>query len=400
MTQNQRKNKSKKLPPLIVILGPTASGKSKFAIKLAKKFNGEIVSADSRQIYRGMDIATGKLLLSQKLKIKSQKYKSKIKNKKIRKLYYGHIDSIPHYMIDIINPDQEFTVAEYKEKALKVIYDIIKRKKIPFLVGGTGLYISAIVENLEIPKVPPDLKLRKKLEKEIERKLKAQIAKHFKMSLRRGEADEAILKINGIASLSRQGGIAHNDKTRKLIKKIKEKILRPYYKKLLKLDPEAAQFVQKDNPRRIIRALEVCLTTDKPFSQLRKKGKPLFNVLQIGIKVPRKKLYQRIDQRVDKMMRQGLVEEAKRLARKYPFSLPSMSGIGYKEIGECLAPKHKNTKTQKQCLSKAIQKIKYRTHQYARRQETWFSAHGGKDKRIKWVKNYIEAEKLIKKFLN
>jgi tRNA dimethylallyltransferase len=384
------KNKTPKLPPLIVILGPTASGKSELTIKLAKKFRGEIVSADSRQIYCGMNIGTGKL------KAQSSKLKTKIQNLKSKKYYYGKIDGIPHYMIDIVNPNQEFTVAEYKKEALKVIYDILRRGKIPFLVGGTGLYIQAIVDNLEVPRVPPNLNLRKRLEKEIEKKLKVQSSK---------------LKA-----------------TIKNLKLIKEKVLKPYYQKLLKFDPEAAQFVQKDNPRRIIRALEVCLTAKKPFSQLRKKGKPLFNALQIGIKIPRKKLYERIDQRVDAMMKQGLVRETKRLTRKYPSSLPSMSGIGYKEIGECLFKKRKPSTpppfggfaqaitryspseappmagqsrrvieipTQEQCLKEAVQKIKYRTHQYARRQETWFL----KDKTIKWIKDGNQAKKLIKRFL-
>lgn len=331
MTQSQQKNKSKKLPKLIVVLGPTASGKSELALKLAKKFNGEIVSADSRQIYREMDIGTNKI---QKTKIKNQKYKLKIKNRQIQKLYYGKIDGIPHYMIDIVNPDQEFTLAEYKDKALKVIDNIVKRKKIPFLVGGTGLYIQAVIDNLEIPRVPPNKILRKKLEKEL-----------------------------------------------------KEKGLDFLWKKLILLDPKADDIVQKENPRRVIRALEVCVVSGKPFSSQLKKGKPQFNVLQIGIKIPRKKLYKKIDERVDQMIKQGLINETKKLTKKYSLNLPSMSGIGYKEISDYLL--------QKQALGKAIQKIKYRTHRYARSQESWFR----RDRRIKWIKNYREAERLMKKFL-
>lgn len=291
--------------PLIVILGPTASGKTAISLKLAKKINGEIVAADSRTIYKGMDIGTAKPTLEEK-------------------------KGIPHYMIDIVKPDQEFTVAQFKQKAVKIIRDIQKRGKIPFLVGGTGLYISSIVDNLQIPRVPPDKKLRKKLEK--------QIAKY------------------GLDKL---------------------------WKKLIKLDPEAKKFVQKENPRRVIRALEVIYKTKKPFSQLRQKGQPLFNVFQIGIKMPRQILCQRINQRVDLMIKQGLVKEVENLLKKYPSDLPAMSGIGYHEIIKYLQDQIS--------LEEAIELIKRDTRRYARRQMTWFK----RDKRIKWVKNYQQAFSLV-----
>jgi tRNA dimethylallyltransferase len=316
-----------RLPKLIVILGPTASGKTGLSLKLAKKFKGEIVNADSRQIYKGMDIGTGKVV-----------------DKK----------GVKHYLLDVTNPDREFTLADYKKKAVTAINNILKNNKVPFLVGGTGLYIQAVVDNLEIPAVPSNKKLRAQFEKEIA------LAPHPN-PLPRGE--------RGVDFRAR------------------EKVIEKWYKKLLKLDPGAAEVVDKNNPRRIIRALEVCLATGQPFSKLREKGEPEFLVLQIGINIPRKKLYENIDQRVEQMIKDDLVSETKKLLKKYSPSLPSMSGIGYKEIGEHLGGKYD--------LAEAAQKIKYRTHAYARRQMTWFR----RDKRIKWIKNYKEAEKRTGKWL-
>jgi tRNA dimethylallyltransferase len=319
---------------LIVILGPTASGKTGLSLKLAKKFGGEVVSADSRQIYKGMDIGTGK-----------------VEDKK----------GVRHYLFDVVRPDEEFTLADYKKKAVAAIRDILKRGKVPFLVGGTGLYIQAVVDNLEIPAVPPNKKLRAQFEKELA------LTPH-PSPLPQGE--------RGIDSRDR------------------EKVIKKWYKKLLKLDPGAAEVVDAKNPRRIIRALEVCLSTGKQFSKLREKGKPLFDVLQIGINLPREKLYDQIDERVEQMIKDGLAGETKKLLKKYSSRLPSMSGIGYKEIGEYLSQKVRKSESQK-ALNEAAQKIKFRTHAYARRQMTWFR----RDKRIKWIKNYAGAEKEIVKWL-
>jgi tRNA dimethylallyltransferase len=308
---------------LIVILGPTASGKTELALRLAKEFNGEIVSADSRQIYREMDIGTAKLP-----RTKSEKRKAKNNNKKFKTLYYGEVEGIPHYLIDIVDPDKTLTVAQYKKIAIRCIKDIQKRDKTPFLVGGTGLYIQAVVDNLKIPEVPPNKALRAKLEK---------------------------------------------------------KSLQELLNVLKSLDPEALETVEKKNKRRIIRAIEVNLAGIK-FSQ-KTKGKPLFDVLQIGISLEKEKLYKKIDQRVDQMIEQGLPHEVENLAEKYSWDLPSMSGIGYQEFKDYF--KGKIT------LDKVIQQIKTHTHQYARRQMSWFK----RDKRIHWIKNYSEAKKLIKSFL-
>lgn len=294
---------------LIVICGPTASGKTDISLKLAQKFNGEIVCADSRTIYKEMDIGTAKPTFEERLKV-------------------------PHYLINLVDPDQEFTVAEFKNKALELINEIHAKYKNPFLVGGTGLYIDSIVDNLDIPRVPPDKKLRKELEKEIEKK--------------------------GLESL---------------------------WKKLIQVDPNSAEFVQRKNPRRVIRALEVCLKTKKPFSELRKKGKPLFNTCQIGIKINKIELKKRINQRTEKMIEKGLVEEVKEIIKKYPSSPPGLKSIGYQEIVSYL---------QKEIsLEEAISLIKRNTYQYARRQMTWFK----RNKDINWVKNHQDAEKIVKDFL-
>ena len=292
------------------------------------------MGADSRQIYRFMDVGTGKV------EADKRRYK--------RGLTQIIAGGVAHYLIDVVNPDEEFTVADYKKMAIAAIKDILGRGKLPFLVGGTGLYIQAVADNLEIPTVPPNKKLRAKFEREL-------------------------------------------SQTKDKRQKIKE-----YYKWLLKLDPGAKDLVSPQNPRRIIRALEVCLATHQPFSKLREKGKPLFDVLQIGIDVLRSELYNHIDRRVDKMIKDGLMEETKKLIEKgYDEKLPSMSGIGYKEISEFLSKKTKDKRQKKFLLKEAAQKIKFRTHAYARRQMTWFR----RDKRIKWVKSYKEAEKKVKEFL-
>lgn len=309
------------LPKIIVIVGPTASGKTELGIKIAKKFGGEVISADSRQVYKGMDIGTGK---PNKYQISNVKFQNGVLV----------VDGVKHHLMDIIEPDEEFTVALWKEEALVAIKDILKRKKLPILVGGTGLYIKTFILNLDIPQVPPDFKLRKKLEAKIQKR--------------------------GLAAL---------------------------YKELLKLDPGIKGVIDSKNPRRVIRALEVCLATGKPFTMLQKQGKPLFEVLELGINVPRDALYKHIDERVRKMYKIGLLKETKKLLKKYSPNLPSMSGIGYKEAGEHLAGKID--------LEEAIIRTQLRTHAYARRQMIWFR----KDKNIQWIKTQKQAERLIKLFL-
>lgn len=307
----------------------SGQARKKFGIK-----GGEIVSADSRQIYREMDIGTAKMTQSKKitrlnggLAALASKLAEEARNKRLRPVI---INGTSHYLIDTINPDEDFSVAEYKKLAVKIIRDIQSRGKVPILAGGTGLYISAIVDNIEIPKVKPSSALRKKLEK-------APIAKLLEQ--------------------------------------------------LEKLDPDTFKTIDKKNKRRVVRALEVIIFTGKPFSAQRKKGAPLFDVLEIGIEAPRKTLYKKIDKRVNKMIEQGLIEETRKLAKKYSWKLLSMSGIGYKQIGMYLRGEI--------TLEKAKELIKFATHQYARRQMTWFR----REKKIHWIKNYKQAEKLVKNFL-
>lgn len=282
------------LPKIVVVLGPTASGKTNLGIHLAKKCNGEIVSADSRQVYKKMDIATAKAVGTWK------------------KLSHGErayvVEGVPHYMVDIIDPGTDLSLSDYKRQAIVHIFSILKRGKVPFVVGGTGLYIWSIVDNLKIPNVPPNKKLRRGLEKKPLTKLVAM---------------------------------------------------------LQKLDPAAAKTIDLKNGRRVVRALEVSILSGQSFLDQRQKGEPLFDALQVGISHPREELYERINRRIDEEMRGGLVEETKALLKqKYDWILPSMTGIGYKQAAAYLRGES--------TLEQAISDMKRDTRRYARRQVTWF----------------------------
>ena len=233
---------------LLIILGPTASGKSDLAVKIAKLFNGEIISADSRQVYKEMNIGTAK--------------PSKC--------------NIQYHLLDVIEPNKRFSAAQYKELACNAIKDIQNRNKLPILCGGTGLYISSIIEDWQFPKVPPQEKLRKELE---------------------------------------------------------EKSVKELFKIYQKLDTEGAKSIDKKNKRRLIRAIEVCKANNKPFWQQRKSGKSLFNTLLIGIELPKEQLRERIAKRIKKMIKMNLETEVKVLFKKYGW-IPSLQTIGYQEWKE------------------------------------------------------------------
>lgn len=296
-------------PKLVAVVGPTASGKTARGIALAKALGGEIVSADSRQIYRGMDIGTAKPNAAER-------------------------GAIPHHLIDIKNPDEQYTVADYKQDAIVAINDIIMRGRVPVLVGGTGLYVRAVVDNLDIPKTRANPELRMKIEREI--------------------ADDGLDVV---------------------------------FKKLAALDPEAAYVVDPKNPRRVVRALEVALATGKPFTEQRTKSEPLFETLMLGLNPPPEVLRERIDRRVDEMIRHGLVDEVKKLIKKYGGTTVAFDAIGYREIIASL----NGTLS----LEAAIAEIKKNTLQYAKRQMTWFR----KGNRVQWVSGPDDALSFTHKFL-
>lgn len=303
------------LPKIIIIAGPTASGKTDLSIALAKKFNGEIVSADSRQIYKKMSIGTAKPIGEWK---------------------EGNylVGGVLHYLVDIVEPDAEFTLANFKEMAQEKISNILSRGKLPIVVGGTGLYIWSLVENLDMPAVAPDLELRAELEK---------------------------------------------------------KSLEELVRHLREIDSESADKIDLKNPRRVLRALEVCLSSGGSFFEQRKKSKPLYNCLQIGLLWPREELNKRIGLRVDLMMKDGLLEEVKKLAALgYNWKLPSTSGIGNKQMGYYL----RGEKT----LAEAVDLLKKDTRNYAKRQMTWFK----RDKKIRWIEknNPAEAFQIVRDFIS
>ncbi len=293
------------LPKLIVILGPTASGKTKLSIKLAEDFNGEIVSADSRQIYRGMNIGTAKV---------TKKEQSKI----------------PHHLIDILNPGQDFNVALYKELAVKKIKEIQGKNKLPFLVGGTGLYIKSVVENIKFPKVPP----QKELRKELERKNKEELFKIYK-----------------------------------------------------KLDPEGAKKIKKGNKRRLIRAIEVSKITGKPFWSQRGKGKKIFDSLQLGIKPSKEDLNKRIEKRVKEMIRLGLEQETKKLVKEYGW-IPLLQTIGYQEWKEYFEGKTRKEEVKKQIILHTNQFAKRQVTWFKKNKNIHWIQDYKKAKRL--IKDFLE----------
>ena len=302
--------------PFVVIVGPTGVGKTSFALQLAQTLRGEIVSADSRQVYRGMDIGTAKPTPSE-------------------------LALVPHHLIDIKAPDEEFSLADFQDRAYAAIEDIAQRKRLPFMVGGTGQYIRAVVEGWRIPRVPADPELRTQL--------RDQAKRHGSQSL---------------------------------------------YERLLELDPAAATFVDARNVRRVIRALEVCIRSGHPFSEQRGKEPPPYSTLQIGLTMERSALYRRADVRVDEMIASGLVEEVRSLLEKgYDWTLPAMSGLGYWQFKDYLKGS--------MSLDGAIALIKKETRRFIRLQHNWFRTT---DPRIRWFdatrSPYSSALELIRETLD
>ena len=282
--------------PLIVIVGPTAVGKTEISLRVAECLRGEIISADSRLFYRGMDIGTAKPTREDQ-------------------------NRVPHHLIDVASPDQEWSLAVYLPKAIAVIQQIQQRKNIPFLVGGTGQYIQAIVEGWEIPAIKPDPRLRKAIQR-----WAGQIG------------------IEGIRE------------------------------RLKALDPIAAEGIDGPNLRRMIRALEVIFSSGKRFSDQKTKSGSQFHIFQLGLIRPREELFQLIDLRINHMLEQGLVNEVQVLLDAgFSPELSSMSAIGYKQIIKHL--------TGEISLDESIRQIKSKTRKYIRQQANWFQIE---DPGIRW----------------
>jgi len=275
---------------VIVIVGPTASGKTKISIELAKDIKGEIISADSMQVYKYMDIGTAKA---------DEKERAGIR----------------HYLIDEVYPDEEFSVARFQQLALKYIDEILQKGKVPIVVGGTGLYINSLIYNINFSETISDWELREKLKKEAEEK-----------------GNEYL------------------------------------HQKLREIDPEAASRIHVNDVKRIIRAIEVFKYTNKPISyhqEISRLNPPKHKFLIIGLTMDRKKLYDRINRRVDLMLERGLVDEVKKLASMgYDKNSVAMQGLGYKEILAYLRGE--------MSLEDAIYSLKRDTRRYAKRQMTWF----------------------------
>lgn len=301
--------------PLVIILGPTAVGKSELALELAQKFSFEIINADSMQLYRGMDIGSAKPSLKER-------------------------SLVTHHLIDIKDPDEEFSAAQFKNEARNIIFSLTQEGKWALVVGGTGFYLKALIKGL-FPAPSADLKLRRKLREKGEAKGKWYL-----------------------------------------------------YQELEKVDPEAASKIHPNDDFRIIRALEVFYLTGKPISQQQKKHQfkhSPFIVLKIGLMRDRKEIYHRIEQRVDKMIKSGLVEEVKQLSKRgYPLTIKPFQSLGYKQILNYLQGDLS--------LDEAVSLIKRNTKRYAKRQLTWFR----KDPEIKWFtlpQQFFEISEAIKKFL-
>ncbi|MCU0679946.1 MAG: tRNA (adenosine(37)-N6)-dimethylallyltransferase MiaA [Planctomycetes bacterium] len=312
--------KKNKKPKIIVVLGATASGKTGLGIKLAQDFNGEIISADSRQVYKGMDIGTGKDL---------QDYQIKSGKKKI---------IIPYHLIDVVSPQQEFNLAKYKKMAEKAIADILKRKRLPIIVGGTGLYLQALIDNYDLSKRAPDLAFRKELEALTVLELWNRLKK------------ENELFANNLNSSDRH------------------------------------------NKRHLIRYLELAKESQELIVRTKKPSQ--FDALLLGLDWPKEILWERIKKRLlDRLEKENMVLEIKRLHRSgVSWERLESFGLEYRFIARYL---------QKQIsYEEMIEQLFFAIRQFAKRQKTWFRRWEKQGRKINWVKNLNEANELVNDFLN
>ena len=303
--------KTKNKLPLAAIIGPTAAGKTRLSLEVAKKVNGEIISADSMQIYKDMDIGTDKV------------------GKNIRK-------KIPHHMLDIVTPEDDFSVADYQKRVDKLINKIHNRNHFPLLVGGTGLYVKAVIQGFLLPDMEKNHKLRNRLQ----------------------------------------------EKAEKFGNKYIHNILAEF-------DPVLAEKLHPNDTRRVIRGIEIYYQTGRTktfFKKIQKQKPPRYHYLKIGVTREREELYQRINQRVEEMIDEGLIEEVKEVNQKYNISKTALQALGYKEILGYLNNKYD--------LEEAKRLIKKNTRNFAKRQLSWFR----RDNDLHWFNlSHIDIEKVIEK---
>lgn len=283
-------------PPVLALVGPTAVGKTALSLTVATALNAEIISVDSRQVYRGMDIGTAKATAAERA-------------------------AVSHHLLDVVTPDEAYSVALYQQQARTVIARLHAHGKLPLLVGGTGLYFRAVCDGLVLPPVPPQPELRAEW-----------------------EARVAAGDLAGLAA------------------------------ELRRLDPVGAERLDLANPRRVIRALEVTRVSGRPFSAWQRRQPPPFHTVWLGLARPRAELYARINARASEQIAAGLVEEVRGLVQQgYGYNLPAMQSLGYREIGQYLQGQL--------TLDEAIASQQQATRRYARRQLTWFR----RDERITWL---------------
>ncbi len=297
--------------PLVLLVGPTVVGKTEIALLLAERLGAEIISADSRLFYRGMDIGTAKPVPEE-------------------------LARVPHHLIDVADPDEIWSLAVFQNAARRVVAEVQGRDRLPFLVGGTGQYIRAVVESWEIPPQEPDFALREVLER-------------------------------WATEVGAQG----------------------LHDRLSILDPEAASNIDAPNVRRTVRALEVILRTGQRFSQQRQRSASPYSRLMIGLKRPRAELYQRVDQRIEAMLSAGFVDEVSALLNKgYAPDLPTLSAIGYREIVAYLQGR--------MTLEEAVVQMKRLTRRYVRQQANWFNE---RDPSIHWFEVGPNTADQIEQFI-
>ncbi len=313
---------------VIAVVGPTAAGKSEVGVRLAQALDGEVICVDSRTVYKEMNVGTAKVTGEKFSKIEARE--GELSMNDLFEARPVMVEDIPHWGVDLVGADEAFTVADFVSYAQKKINDINRRGKLPILVGGTGLYFRALLDGLTLTDVDIDEKLRTELE---------------------AKSTEELVELLG------------------------------------ERDPDAASSIDVMNRRRVVRALEIVMTTGSTLASQQRKVETPYEVLYLGMDIDKEVLFDRINARVDVMVGSGLIDEARNLLDKYGAESQAMSGIGYRQLARFFAGTLP--------LREAIDRIKIDSRHYAKRQLTWFKA----DQRVVWVSSIVEALTEAKKWL-